>query len=276
MESVSISVALKVVSEAKKALDTAALRAKVDVIDRAVDSIGRHLEDSVVAEVNAAFSHLEASVTVSDTSLSKDELGFARVSFNRLAEHSDGDSLLGTHSSLPAAHVSALGHLGNYYYFLLCDQPDHALVAAYRCVERFPAFGVSVLPVELFSRDYRDELPSTTPEQIRMEYRSALASHTEERRRYSLEMGWRVPAAAGAFILGLAGSAMSPSLAARGAQWATGILATSEQGLLPPAAPSKEFYLALAEAAQKRLAPVAVEAHERRLMVERRLRSQLG
>lgn len=274
MEPTSVSVALKVVTEAKKALDTAALRARVDAIDTAVDAIGRHLEENVLADVRAAFSHLEVAVTVTDARLSQDELGFARQSFNRLAERTGDDTLLGTHASLFAAHVSALGHIGNYHYFLLCDQPEHALVAAYRCTEQFPALGISLLPVELFSRDYRDELPRDRPEQILIEYRSALASHVEARRLWGLEKAWRVPAAAGALVAGLVGSTVNPSLAARGAQWATGILATTQYGFRPPTRPDKDFYLDRASHVEKQLAPVAAEALERRLMIERRMQTR--
>jgi hypothetical protein len=263
---------LEVANDAKKALEGATVEAKVDHIDRTVDTIGRHLEENVLAELRSAFTHLEAARTITDPTLSHEELGYARQAFNRLAQRSGADPLLGAHGSLLSAHVSALGHLGNYYYFLLRDQPAHALIAAYQCTERFPALGVSLFPVELFSRDYRDEVPSA-PEEIRAEYGHAQVRYQEHRRRYGRDMVWRLPAAAGAFVAGLAGSALNPSLAARGAQWATGILATNNHGLVPPSAPRQEHYLALAADAEKKLAPVADEAHQRLLLVQHHLQS---
>jgi hypothetical protein len=268
MEPASISFLLKVASDAKRALDMAALKARIDRVDQGVDAIGRHLEENVLAELRSAFSHLEVAVAVSDTTLSHDELSHARQAFNRLAERRPrADDLVRTHGSLTAAHVSALGHFGNYHYFLLRDQPDQALIAAYRCTEQFPALGVSLFPVKLFSRNYRDVV-SMTPEEIHASYARAQACHVEERRRYGRDMAWRLPAAAGAFVAGLAGSWFNPSLAAKGLQGATGLLMSNKDGLLPPSGPSRAHYLALAANAEKKLAPVAAEAHERLLMIQ--------
>jgi hypothetical protein len=275
MEPTTISFLLKVANDARKALDAAALQARVERIDRTVDAVGRHLEENVLAELRSAFTHLEAGRTITDPELSREELGYARQAFNRLAQRSGSDPLMGAHGSLIAAHVSALGQLGNYHYFLLRDQPAHALMAAYECTEQFPSLGVSLFPVDLFSRDYRDEVP-VAPEEIRAEYLQAQSRHVEQRRRYGRDMAWRLPAAGGAFVAGLVGSAFNPSLAARGAQWATGILATNTEGLVPPAAPSRQHYLALAEEAERRLAPVADEAHRRLLLVQDHLGRSSG
>jgi hypothetical protein len=267
VEPTTISFLLKVANDARKALDTAALKARVDRIDQGVGAIGRHLEENVLAELRSAFSHLEVAVSVADTTLSHDELSYARQAFNRLAERRPGsDGLLSAHDSLIAAHVSALGHFGNYHYFLLRGQPDHALIAAYQCTEQFPALGVSLFPVELFSRDYRNVV-SMAPEEIRASYAQARARHVADRSSYGQDMAWRLPAAAGAFVAGLAGSWFNPALAVRGAQAATGLLVTNKHGLLPPSGPDQRDYLGWAASAERKLAPVAAEAHERLLKV---------
>jgi adenosyl cobinamide kinase/adenosyl cobinamide phosphate guanylyltransferase len=133
--------------------------------------------------------------------------------------------------------------------------------------------GVRLFPVALFSRDFRGDVPSiATRHEFEVDYNDRLASHRQERRRYGLEMAWRLPAAAGYVLGGLAASAVTPSMAARGMQAAVGILATSERGLVPQSkAPDNAYYRAAAAEVEQRLAPVAAEARERRLTVERRL-----
>jgi hypothetical protein len=274
MEPVSITAVAKLVLDVKKTLDTAALRARVDEIGAAVDALGRHLAETTIAEARSGFSHLEVAVTVTDPQLRSDELAFARQAFNRLASRSaDGDDLVDRYAAMSAAHVCALGDLGNYHYFLLRDQPEQALISAYRCTERFPALGVRVLPVGLFSRDWRPVVPdhTQTPQMLRSSFRAAVAEHAAQRRAYRLDMAWRVPAAAGAVLAGLVGATVSPPMAARGAQWAAGILATNEQGLLPSRGPSEGAYLERADAAQKQLDPVVREARQRRLAVQARV-----
>src|SRR5262249_34043982 len=159
MDPYTIGIAIKAVQALKKSLDAAALQERVEAIDEAVGAIGRHLTDGVVADVHAGFTHLEAAMTIAEPSVREDELRFARQIFNRLAQRSGNDQLLDDYTVMGAQHVAAMGHLGNYHYFLLRDQPEQALLSAYRCTEQFPALGVWLFPVELFSRDYRREVP---------------------------------------------------------------------------------------------------------------------
>jgi hypothetical protein len=79
-----------------------------------------------------------------------------------------------------------------------------------------------------------------------------------------------VPAGVGTFVAGLTGSLVAPSLAARGAQGAIGILA-ARQHAIPTTAPNAALYRARAEEAEARLKPVVAEARERRTDVTRRL-----
>jgi hypothetical protein len=130
---------------------------------------------------------------------------------------------------------------------------------------------VTVLPVGLFSRDWRPLVPRETPDGLRTAFRTAVAEHAKERRAYRLDMAWRVPAAAGALLAGFAGAAVSPPMAARGAQWAMGILATNEHGLLPSRGPSEQAFLERAREAQKLLDPITSEARARREAVQARL-----
>jgi hypothetical protein len=273
MEPTSLGIALKAVAEVRKTLDAAALRARLENLERQVTDIGRHLSDVVIADLRAGFRHLETAATASDGAFRRDELNHARGLFARLAERSSQDPLVDRFGQISAEQVVALSHFGNYHYFLLRDQREHALLEAYRCAERFPALGVRLLPAALFSRDFRGDVPSiATRDEFQAVYNNDLASHRQERRRYGLEMAWRLPAAAGYVLGGLAASAVNPSMAARGMQAAVGILATSERGLLPQSsAPDIDYYRAAAAQVEQRLAPVADEARQRRLLLEERL-----
>jgi hypothetical protein len=265
----TVSVALRAAGEARKALDGAALRARLEGFQRSLDDIGLHLSSTVVAEVRAGFRHLETAATAVEGDFRRDELNQARSAFARLAERPDTDPVLDAHAELSAAHVAALGHFGNYHYFLLRDQVEQGLREAYRCTERFPALGVRMFPAELFSRDYRAEIPSVaTRYEWNREYEAAMAHHKQERRRYGLDMAWRVPAAAGAVVAFLAAGAVSPPLAPRGLVVAGQLLSRAEA---PPSAPDKRAYLERAAEVERRLAPVVVEAAQRRAAVERQL-----
>jgi hypothetical protein len=213
-------------------------------------------------------------LTVEDTTLSRDELGFARQCFNQLAERSsDRGVITGSTQQLFADEVIAYGHLGNYYYYALRDQPERALIEAYRCTERFPAIGLRMFPSALFSTNYLGHVPSyeMTRNPLELKYVKSLAAAKVTRRRHGLEMAWRIPAAAGLFIAGLAGSMVSPTLAVSGTQAAAGLLSTSDQGLARPALPDHARVLALSNEAEAQLAPVIAEARQRRLAVQRHL-----
>jgi hypothetical protein len=135
MEPTTLSIALKAVTEVRKTLDAAALRARLENLERQVNDIGRHLSDVVMADVRAGFRHLETAATSSAADFKLDELNHARGIFARLAERSSQDGVVDRFGQISAEHVVALSHFGNYHYFLLRDQQEHALLEAYRCIE---------------------------------------------------------------------------------------------------------------------------------------------
>lgn len=271
MDPYSISIAIKALQALKKSLDAAALKERVEAIDGAVSAIGRHLADGIAADVRAGFDHLEAAMTIAEPSAREDELRFARLTFNRLAQRSGNDQLLDDNTVMGARHVAAMGHLGNYHYFLLRDQPEQALLSVYRCTEQFPDLGIRLFPVELFSQDYLRNIPGLreTRDQPMAEYRYQRSLYQDTRRRYRLDLAWRVPAAAGYVIAGLAAATVSPPMAARGVQGAIGLLATTNEGIVPPTAPDKRVFLERAAKVEELLRPVREEARERRVAVQR-------
>lgn len=279
MDPATAHLALQLVSAAKKTLDSAdlqntvrSIKSAVDDIDDAVDVIGMQLADEVAIEMRSGFDHLEAAVRAADDQLRLDELGHARQLFTRMANRPGGVTYRGTSDALSSDEVSALGHFGNYHYFLLRGEQDQALIAAYRCTEQLPALGMQLFPPALFSRDYFTAVKSAEGRHVELhnDYRRAVRAYDLERRRYRhrylRERAWRFPAAAGAFVACLAAGAVSPGLAAKAPMTAMGIL-----GTLPyvpqPTAPSKPP-LGHSEEAQSLLKDLAAEASQWRQAVE--------
>jgi len=267
----TIGSAISTVLKVKAGLNARAMKAEVTRIGAAVDEIGRHLADTTKAELLAGLENLEVAMTMADPQVRDDELREARRRFGVLAARSADDPILGKYGDLSATHVRAMAHLGNYYYFVLREQPQQALIHGYRCAEEYPALAVEVLPVALFSRNWHVEAERTR--QRRQEVMLAVAQtaavqSAAARRAWGWDMAWRVPAAAGILVAGLAGAAVTPSLAGRGLQGAIGILSTTEQGLLLPQKLDRHAFLAAAATTQDAYAPVAEEARERRLAVE--------
>jgi hypothetical protein len=263
----TIATLLKAAAEAKRALDAAALRSAVDDIKASVDGIGKRLAEDVLIEVRSGFDHLAVAIEAVNDDIRRDELGHARQYFGRLANREGGGTVSGTSGSLTGDQVCALGYLGNYAYFLVRGDPRQALISAYLCTERFPVLGVQLFPTQLFSRDYRAGVRSAN---ARGELRSQFHNFAREQwRGYVLEKAWRIPAAGGAVLAGLIGAAVSPPLAGRGVMWATGILAGSEHGMLPPPRPDqRKFLQGQAEEMERALAPLKSEARARRLALE--------
>jgi hypothetical protein len=268
--------AIKLALDAKKTLDQMALKRQVAEIQRSVDAIGQHLAEDVMARMRAGFDHLETAITVRAPSLRAAEFGLARGVFAELAGRRGGDALLLRHYGTGWQQVSAMGYLGNYFYFLLQDQPEAALINAYHSAELYPSMALTVLPRNLFSPATLASLPVfvRTPDEVRAEFARQVTVHHERRREYGLDLAWRVPAAAAVAIAGLAGAAVTPSLAARGVQGAAALLAQSRHGLLPPEqGPRKKELVERLDAAEQVLQPVVAEARRRRTELERRVGS---
>lgn len=267
MDPATMTMLLRAAADAKRTIDAVTLRRTVESIRTAVDSIGMQLAEAVLVEVRSGFDHLAVAVEVAnDDDLRRDELRLAREYFGRLANRPGGGMVVGISGALSGDQVAALGHLGNYHYFLIQGQERQALIAAYLCTERFPALGVQLYPPQLFSRDYRAAVARSDAreESLRREH----DIRSSRWRRYRLDMAWRVPAAGGALIAGLLGAAVSPPLAGHGVQWAHGILAGAEEGVLPPPRPSDRGLRAHAVDVERLLAPVRAEARERRAAIE--------
>jgi hypothetical protein len=265
----TLMAALKAVSAVKQGLDQAALRDQMDDIERRLDAVGAHLAEDVVSRLRAGFAHLRAAQGVSSPALKAGEFAAARGIFAELSERRGGDGLLMEFQWMTWRHISALGHLGNYYYFLLNDEEYLALEHAYSAIERYPMMAIDMLPRELISESARSLVgPGVKdPERLRVGLAQEHAGQREVRRRYRMDMVWRVPAAAASVVLGLAGSVVSPNLAAQGARGAMGLLATSKEGLLPPRVDTQS-YLDEIKKFEDLLAPITREAAARRRQLE--------
>lgn len=265
----TLMIALKAASVVKQGLNQAALRDQLDAIERRLDAIGAHLGEDVVSRLRAGFAHLGAARGVSSPALKAVEFAAARRILAELSERRGGDDLLMEFQQMTWRHISALGHLGNYYYFLLNDEEHLALQHAYSAIERYPMMAIEVLPHEFVSESARSLVPRGVkdPERLRVGLVQAQAGHREVRRRYRADMAWRVPAAAAYVVLGLAGSVVNPAMAAHGARGAMGLLATSSEGLLPPRV-ATQAYLDEIKKSENLLAPITREAAQRRRQLE--------
>jgi hypothetical protein len=272
MDPATVASVVKTALDVKKSLDAAALGRKIERIEAAVNEIGLRLGEEVFIDVRAAFDHLAAGVRLVDEQSRRDELGHARQYFQRLANRSEDDPVTGKHGNMSGYYVSALGHLGSYYYFLLLGELHQALIEAYACAERSPALGALNLPVELFSRDYRDLARTLTARGtlLKDQHRAALQTYAEEKRSYR-QWAWRIPAAAGSVVLGLLGSAVNPGLARHGLQGAMGILAVADASIVPPSRPSDQALGEYRVEEERLLAPLGREARARRHELEEQL-----
>ena len=268
----TLTIALKAVSAVKHGLDQAALRDQLDAIERRLDAVGAHLAEDVVSKLRAGFAHLGAAQSVRSPAMRAEEYTAARRIVAEFSERQGADDLLIAHRQMTWRHVSALGHLGNYYYFLLNGEERLALQHAYNAIERYPMMALDVLPRQLISETARSRVPpgALDPEKLRVGLVQAQDDHRQVRRRYRLDMAWRVPAAAAYVVAGLAGSTFSPNMAVLGTRGAMGLLATSQEGLLPPPL-GMQAYLDEITTSEALLTPITEEAARRRSQLERRL-----
>lgn len=111
----TLTIALKALSAVKHGLDQAALRDQLDAIERRLDAVGAHLGEDVVSTLRAGFAHLGAARSVRSPAMRAEEYSAARRIFAEFSERQGGDDLLIECRQLTWRHVSALGHLGNYF-----------------------------------------------------------------------------------------------------------------------------------------------------------------
>ena len=237
--------AFKAVMAVKKALDTAELKRRVKYVEDAVAMIDGKIDAALLIDYHAAFDHLAAAQQAATEALRRDELNNARAAFVRLTHRPPTRPATAGGRVLTHAELVALGHLGNFHYFVLRDEPPLALAEAYLCAEKFPLLAIQNFPAGIFARDYAAALRAIT-QKARERLAAALVRHGQERdayrerrRSYLREMAWKAPLAGGAILAGFAAALITPSMAARGVQYATGIMSgLGDQGVLPPLPPS--------------------------------------
>ena len=237
--------AVKTVLTLKRTLDTAKLKRQVDQIEANVALLGTKLDQALLIDLKTAYDHLAASQQAANDDLRRAELNNARASFARLTHRPRTGPVATGSATLTHEQLVALGHLGNFHYFLLSDDARQALDQAYICAAMFPMLAIEMFPPEIFSHDYSAELRSITSRADERRaadlalHDRAMTSYRNERREYLLEMAWKLPLAGGALLAGLVGATVSPPMAGRGLQWATGIMAgTGSRGVVPPSRPS--------------------------------------
>ena len=177
---------LKTVSMAKSMIDQRMLNERIGAIEMAIDNLGKQLADDVHTDVYLGFTYLASATSISASAARNDDLTLARGCFAKLTVRSIPRIVAGTSQTLTADEVHALGHLGNYYYFLLRNEDRRALIEAYTCTERFPALGVQMFPPELFSEPYqsvgkevaRDQKEELSYELARRDFRRDLPPYT--------------------------------------------------------------------------------------------------
>ncbi|MEU0521681.1 hypothetical protein [Streptosporangium sp. NPDC006007] len=158
MDPGSITLALRAVSAAQQSLAAYKLRAKIDEIQAAVESVDRRLSEEVVIDLRTALTHLEAALRTGRSEVRGNELSHARRLFARLINRPAGQSVKGVSSTVMAEDLKALGHWGNYYYFLLMADQRQALMEAYRSVEANPELALQLFPERILSKDYAAEI----------------------------------------------------------------------------------------------------------------------
>jgi hypothetical protein len=237
--------AVKVVMALKKTLDVAELKRRMKRVEGAVEMIDRKIDETLLIDYRSAFDHLVAAQYATTEALRQSELSNARSNFVRLTHRPYTRPATVGGKELTHPQLVAIGHVGNFDYFLLQDDPRQALAEAYLCAEKFPLLAIENFPAEIFSRDYAAALRSIS-KQADDQHQAALKRHAEtraqyrERRKsYLLEMAWKAPLAGGAILAGLAAAAVVPSMAGRGVQYAAGIMSgMGDEGVLPPLSPS--------------------------------------
>jgi hypothetical protein len=260
----------------KGALDAAELKRRLRNIEDTVESLGQYVEEVLLIDLRAAYKHLETAQRAANEELRRSELASARASFVRLAEHPSASVAVSGARTISNEQRAAFGHLGSFYYLLLLDDPRQALMEAYSCAERFPLLGIDHFPAAIFSGDYGARIEAIRRHAIREQelasaaYVQEMTGYRQERRGYAKEMAWKVPLAAGAFLAGLAGAVVSPSMAARGAQAAGGILAgTGSRSVVPPTRPRLATVNIEEPETKALMEQVRTEAAQRRAALER-------
>ncbi|MGW4213492.1 hypothetical protein ACWEIJ_36280 [Lentzea sp. NPDC004789] len=210
-------------------------------MENAAAMIDKRIDAVLLIDYHAAFDHLSAAQRAATEALRQSELNNARIAFVRLTNRPVKASASAGDKELTDEQLVALGHVGNFHYFVLQDDPKQALAEAYLCAEKFPLLAVKIFPMGIFSRDYTaalgkiSERAADEQAAARTRHAEASARFRENRKRYLREMAWKAPLAGGALLAGFAAAVVFPPMASHGIQWASGIMSgTASEGLLPP------------------------------------------
>ena len=240
MDPATIKIALTAVNTIKKTVDTAQLKKTVDEVKGAVGKIDTSLADEVVTELRTGFDQLAASVLADEDETRRSELAQARTRFARLSNWEGSGSVEGSSIELTRDQVRALGHLGNYWYFLLTGEGRLALAQVYRCTRDFPALAIQYFPRKLYAKDHSALLTRRNQEreQLQRAHRTETVRYQQQLREFRREWAWKAAKAAGLALGGLAAAAFNPPMAVRGFTAAGAQLATTERPIDPGPRPS--------------------------------------
>jgi hypothetical protein len=263
--------ALTAVLSLKRTLDTQKLKRQVKDIEDSVAKLGTTLERSLEIDLRTAYDHLAAAQVAANDDLRRAELDNARASFARLIHRPETRPVNTGSGQLTHEQLVALGHQGNFYYFLLYDDERQALEQAYICATKFPLLAIEMFPAGIFSHDYSADLraiaerASESRNAALAQHKAAMAEHRQERRDYLKEMAWRLPLAGGAILVGLVGSVGAPQLAGRGVVHAAEIVSAAG---IPPGRPKLKIVDLTEPEAAALMSRISREATECRAALE--------
>ncbi|GLI03370.1 hypothetical protein Pa4123_86480 [Phytohabitans aurantiacus] len=222
--------ALNALGAMKRAYDTKQLRDQIARIESTVQALGARIDQILDISVMAAFEHLATADRATNDDFRRQELNLARGKFVEMTKRPTESMAHPGEQDLSAQQVTAIGHAGNFSYFMMNGEVSLALLEAYRCTERFPALGVQLFPKAVFSRDYSATgramvARRASRDRVRANHEASLKAHQADRGAYYRELAWKVPAAGAVFLGFLAAGMVAPPLAGQAGARAAGILA---------------------------------------------------
>jgi hypothetical protein len=258
--------ALQAAAQVKRTLDTAALKAKIVRIEAAVDLTNKTLAESTLTSLRTGYLHLASAVASFQDDVRKDELMKARSHFASIVSRDAATDVAGTSATFSAAQVAALGHLGNFHYFVLRNEEKLACLEAYSCTEKFPALGVQMFPAKLFSQDYQELVneASSAADKARIEFEMA----RQARKDHYVDRVLAVAKATGLFAAGVVGGMFNPAFFFGSAIGAKGILEDEFRYSYKPDRPDGAVAAQKILLNAKMLEGVSAEARARRLALE--------
>ncbi|MEV4704460.1 hypothetical protein [Actinoplanes sp. NPDC049316] len=274
-----MTTALSALGAMKRAYDDKQVRDQIARIESTVEALGARIDRILDISVMAAFEHLATADRAVNADFRRHELSLARGKFVEMTKRPAASMSRPGEQDLTAEQVAAIGHAGNFSYFMMNGETRLALREAYLCTERFPALGVQLFPPELFSRDYSATGRAMVArrarrETIRASHDASLKAHKADKTAYYREMAWKVPAAGAVFLGFLAAGMVAPPLAGQAGMRAAGILAgTGDRAVtdIPGPRPKLAYGLNAIDPPEELalMRRASAESAERRTMLER-------